>query len=96
MVPGGSRESLPKRKVHQPDTIVRFASKTIAFPQWFDYVGRFWDAVAPIARVSPFHYFDPFGLMGGRPLALSDVVTLLAIFSVGGVIANVAYTWRDL
>ncbi len=61
-----------------------------------DYVGRFWDAVAPIARVSPFHYFDPFGLMGGRPLALSDIVTLLAIFSVGGVIANVAYTWRDL
>ena len=29
------------RLADQPDTIVRFASKTIAFPQWFDYVGRF-------------------------------------------------------
>jgi len=61
-----------------------------------DYVGRFWDAVAPVARVSPFHYFDPFGMMGGLPLATSNVVTLLAVFAAGGVIANIAYARRDL
>ena len=61
-----------------------------------DYVGRFWDAVAPIARVSPFHYFDPFGMMGGQPLATSNVVTLLSIFVAGAVIANIAYARRDL
>ena len=60
------------------------------------YVGRFWDAVAPVARVSPFHYFDPFGLMGGLPLATSNVVTLLGIFVAGAVIANIAYARRDL
>ena len=61
-----------------------------------DYVGRFWDAVAPIARVSPFHYFDPFGMMGGQPLAMSNVVTLLGIFTAGAAIANIAYARRDL
>jgi beta-exotoxin I transport system permease protein len=61
-----------------------------------DYVARFWDAVTPIARVSPFHYFDPFGIMGGLPLATSNVVTLLGIFAAGAVIANIAYARRDL
>ena len=29
------------RFADQPDTIARSASKTIAFPWWFNYVGRF-------------------------------------------------------
>jgi len=61
-----------------------------------DYVGRFWDGVAPLAKISPFHYFDPFALMGGRPLATSDLIVLLAIFAVGAAAANVAYARRDL
>jgi ABC-type transport system involved in multi-copper enzyme maturation permease subunit len=61
-----------------------------------DYVGRFWDAVTPVARISPFHYFDPFGMMGGQPLAMSNVATLLAVFVAGAVIANIAYDRRDL
>ncbi len=61
-----------------------------------DYVGRFWDAVGPLAKISPFHYFDPFAMMGGRPLAASDVAVLITIFVVGGAIANVAYARRDL
>jgi ABC-type transport system involved in multi-copper enzyme maturation permease subunit len=61
-----------------------------------DYVGRFWDAVAPLAKISPFHYFDPFGMMGGRPLATADLVVLLAIFAVGAAVANVVYARRDL
>jgi beta-exotoxin I transport system permease protein len=76
---------------------VAAASGLLAFAMFvLDYVGRFWDAVAPIARVSPFHYFDPFGMMGGQPLATSNVVTLLAVFVVGAVIANIAYARRDL
>ena len=35
-------------------------------------------------------------MMGGLPLATSNVVTLLAVFAAGGVIANVAYARRDL
>jgi ABC-type transport system involved in multi-copper enzyme maturation permease subunit len=61
-----------------------------------DYVGRFWDAARTIARVSPFHYFDPFALIGGRPLRVSDLLTLAATFAASAVIANVVYLWRDL
>jgi beta-exotoxin I transport system permease protein len=61
-----------------------------------DYVGRFWEAVTPLSRVSPFHYFDPFGMMGGQPLATSNVLTLLGVFFAGAVMANIAYARRDL
>ena len=61
-----------------------------------DYVSRFWDAVTPIARLSPFHYFDPFGIKGGQPLATSNELTLLGIFAAGAVMANIAYARRDL
>jgi putative exporter of polyketide antibiotics len=76
---------------------VAAACGLLAFAMFvLDYVGRFWDAVAPIARVSPFHYFDPFGMMGGQPLAMVDLVTLLGVFVVGAAIANIAYSRRDL
>jgi ABC-type transport system involved in multi-copper enzyme maturation permease subunit len=61
-----------------------------------DYVGRFWDAVIPFAKLSPFHYFDPFGMMGGQPLAISNVAALLGVFVAGAVVANIAYSRRDL
>jgi ABC-type transport system involved in multi-copper enzyme maturation permease subunit len=61
-----------------------------------DYVGRFWETVTPLSRVSPFHYFDPFGMMGGQPLATSNLLTLLGVFFAGAVLANIAYARRDL
>jgi hypothetical protein len=61
-----------------------------------DYVGRFWDAVRPLSRISPFHYFDPFALIGGQPLKVADIITLAAIFIVSAAIANVVYARRDL
>lgn len=61
-----------------------------------DYVGRFWAAVKPFSRISPFHYFDPFAMIGGRGLVTSDVVTLLAMFAASAAIASAAYAWRDL
>lgn len=62
----------------------------------FDYVGRFWDAVKPYSRISPFHYFSPFAMIGGAPLPRVDVIVLIAIFVVTIVVANVAYSRRDL
>lgn len=61
-----------------------------------DYVGRFWQAVSGISRISPFHYFSPFEMIGGRPLSLVDVAVLLAIIGSGSVIAHVVYARRDL
>ena len=84
--------SLSKRRA-----TVAAACGLLAFAMFvLDYVGRFWDAVIPFARVSPFHYFDPFAMIGGRPLPATDLVTLFAIFLAGAVIANVAYARRDL
>jgi hypothetical protein len=76
---------------------VAAACGLLAFAMFvLDYVGRFWDTVTPVARISPFHYFDPFAMIGGRPLPASDLVTLFAIFAAGAVVANVVYARRDL
>jgi ABC-type transport system involved in multi-copper enzyme maturation permease subunit len=76
---------------------VAAAGGLLAFAMFvLDYVGRFWDAVTPVARISPFHYFDPFAMIGGQPVAMLDLATLLGVFVVGAVIANIAYGRRDL
>lgn len=61
-----------------------------------DYVGRFWTKVATVSKISPFHYYSPFPLIGGAKLPLIDVGVLLAIFVGGSIIAALAYERRDL
>ncbi|HEY3052776.1 MAG TPA: hypothetical protein VGK04_05235 [Thermoanaerobaculia bacterium] len=61
-----------------------------------DYVGRFWETARPISRISPFHYFNPFQIIGGQPLRVMDMLVLIAVFLAGWVIAIVSYARRDL
>jgi ABC-type transport system involved in multi-copper enzyme maturation permease subunit len=61
-----------------------------------DYLGRFWDPAKTLSAISPFHYFDPFGMIGGAPLRLADVLALAAFSAVSIVVAHVAYARRDL
>jgi ABC-type transport system involved in multi-copper enzyme maturation permease subunit len=61
-----------------------------------DYSGKFWEAVRPYSRISPFHYFDPFAMIGGRALRTSDLLALGAMFTVSAVVAGVVYVKRDL
>lgn len=61
-----------------------------------DYVGRFWDAAKPISRISPFHYFSPFAMIGGEPLPGTDALVLAAMFVVTATIASFVYSRRDL
>jgi ABC-type transport system involved in multi-copper enzyme maturation permease subunit len=61
-----------------------------------DYAGKFWKAIEPASRISPFHYFNSFALIGGRTLATTDVVALTAMFAVSAALAGVVYAWRDL
>ena len=61
-----------------------------------DYVGRFWQKISTISKLSPFHYYSPFPLIGGAHLRSNDVIVLLAIFLAGSAIANVVYARRDL
>src|SRR5262249_29415383 len=61
-----------------------------------DYVGRFWDPAHTLSAISPFHYFDAFGMLGGAPLQLADVLALVAFSAVSIAVAQVAYARRDL
>jgi ABC-type transport system involved in multi-copper enzyme maturation permease subunit len=61
-----------------------------------DYLGRFWDPAKTLSAISPFHYFDPFGMIGGASLHPADVLALTAFSAVSVVIALVAYARRDL
>ncbi len=61
-----------------------------------DYVGRIWEAVKPVAIFSPFHYYNPFPMLGGAALSVRDVAVLIGIFVAGAAIANLVYVRRDL
>lgn len=61
-----------------------------------DYLGRFWDKARDLSKISPFHYYEPFGMIGGNALSPSDVAILGAIFATGTIFALVVYSRRDL
>jgi ABC-type transport system involved in multi-copper enzyme maturation permease subunit len=61
-----------------------------------DYTGRFWQKIATTSRLSPFHYYSPFPLIGGARLPRLDVIVLVAIFIAGSLVATIAYARRDL
>jgi len=61
-----------------------------------DYVGKFWDPAGTLSAISPFHYFDPFGMIGGAALQVADVLALVAFSLVSVIVAHVAYARRDL
>lgn len=61
-----------------------------------DYLGRIWEEAETLARLSPFHYFNPLRLLSGQPPPLVDLVVLGSIFVAGSAIAMSAWSRRDL
>ncbi len=61
-----------------------------------DTVARFWSEIATLSRVSPFHYYNPFALIGGASLQMLDLAVLAAIFIAGSALAAIVYASRDL
>ena len=61
-----------------------------------DLLGRLWEPTHQLSRLSPFHYFSPFRLIGGAPLAGRDVAVLGAIALAGFAVARIGYARRDL
>ena len=61
-----------------------------------DWVGRFWETMRPLSRLSPFHYYSPFNMIGGQPLDRVDLIALGGIFVATSIVANVVYSRRDL
>jgi ABC-2 type transport system permease protein len=61
-----------------------------------DYLGRVWDPISRISRLSPFHYFEPMPLVAGSPLDVRNVGILFTVGMFGVVAAYVIFDRRDL
>jgi len=61
-----------------------------------DYLGRVWDPVREISRLSPFHYFEPMPLVTGAPLNVAHIAILLGVAAAGSLVAYVVFSRRDL
>ena len=61
-----------------------------------DLVGRTWAPASGVARLSPFHYFNPLRVVAGQGWVVSDTAALLAFGSVGVLISLFLYLRRDL
>ncbi len=61
-----------------------------------DWANRLWPALKVIAWVSPFHYFQPYGLVGGEPLRPGNLLVLLGITVAGYIVAYVIMSRRDI
>jgi ABC-2 type transport system permease protein len=61
-----------------------------------DYLARFWKPIRGIARLSPFHYYNPLELVMNKPLPAADIGILLGTAAAGVVVAYVLFLRRDL
>ncbi len=61
-----------------------------------DYVGRLWKAAEPVARISPFRYYNALDLVRGEPLPAKSVIVLCAIAAASYAIAYVGFARRDI
>jgi ABC-2 type transport system permease protein len=60
-----------------------------------DYLSRVWKPLRGIARLSPFHYYNPLDLVMGKPLPVADIAILLSTAAVAVAVAFVLFDRRD-
>jgi beta-exotoxin I transport system permease protein len=61
-----------------------------------DYLGRVWEPVRGLSRVSPFHYFEPMPLIAGDRLNAAHVGVLVAAGLAGIILSYWVVSRRDL
>ena len=61
-----------------------------------NFAATWWAPARPVARLSPFHYFDAMPILLGTHDPARDIVGLLAATAMLVVCASVAYARRDL
>jgi len=61
-----------------------------------DVVARVWEPAILLARLSPFHYFDPIRLAVGQPVTWWHPAVLLLAGAAGFAVALAVYGRRDL
>lgn len=61
-----------------------------------DWAHRLWPALDRIAWLSPFYYFNPYGLVAGGPVGLKDLLVLCAMTMTGFTVAYIIISRRDI
>jgi ABC-2 type transport system permease protein len=61
-----------------------------------DYLSRVWTPLRGIARLSPFHYYNPLDLVIGKALPLADVGILLGTAATAIAAAYMFFSRRDV
>ena len=61
-----------------------------------DWAHRLWPALDCVARLSPFYYFNPYGLVGGDPPSVEDLLVLWAMIMTGFTVAYYIISQRDI
>ena len=61
-----------------------------------DWAHRLWPPLDRIAWLSPFYYFDPYGLVAGDPLRPENLLVLFAIAMTGYILAYLMISQRDI
>ena len=61
-----------------------------------DYLGRAWDPAAPVSRLSPFHYFEPMGIIMGQSLSARNATVLIAVGLAGVIASYIVIAKRDI
>jgi hypothetical protein len=73
------------------------ATSLIAFASLIlDWAHRLWPPLDRIAWLSPFYYFEPYGLVAGEPLQPENLLILFAIALSGYIVAYFVMSQRDI
>lgn len=63
---------------------------------FLDFAVQIWPAIEVLGPLSPFHYYDPQGLLRGEAPWVRDLVVLLGVALVSGSVALVRIRRRDV
>jgi len=61
-----------------------------------DYLSRVWKPIRGIARLSPFHYYNPLDFVMGKPLPPGDIGILLGTAAAAIALAFALFRRRDI
>jgi len=63
---------------------------------FLELIARAWAPAAPAGPLTPFHYYEPFDLLVGRPLPVVNLLVLVGIALVGFALSYVTFGRRDI
>jgi len=87
LISANAREAAPAAQLAAGLTLLFF---------FLDYASRIWPAIEVLGPLSPFHYYDPQGLLGGDAPWVRDLAVLLGLAVISGSVALRRIRRRDV